>query len=84
VRAKYWMHGGTPDVEDETRRPYWLYTADATSYHKSGLRYLQVRGWVRVIDDRRTIGDHVATVRHEKHRDDPDSTNAKDAFTGVN
>jgi hypothetical protein len=37
-----------------------------------------------MIDDRRTIGDHVATVRHEKHRDDPDSTNAKHAFTGVN
>jgi hypothetical protein len=39
VRAKYWMHGETPDVEGETRRPYRLYTADATSYHKSGLRF---------------------------------------------
>jgi hypothetical protein len=37
-----------------------------------------------VIDVCRTIADHIATVRREKHRDNPDSTNAKDAFTGIN
>jgi hypothetical protein len=37
-----------------------------------------------VIDDRRTIEDHIATNRRERYRDNPDGTHAKDAFTGVN